>query len=50
MATVIAYLLRQTRMPNTWISDLEAIFSRYPTVSPTDLGFPSTWKSEPGWR
>lgn len=48
-ATVIQYLLRQTRLPNTWVEDLEAIFSKYPSVSSSELGFPATWRSEPGW-
>ena len=48
-ATIIQYLLRQTGLPNTWVADLEEIFMKYPTVSPAELGFPVSWRSEPGW-
>ncbi len=49
IATVIQYLLRQTSLPNTWATDLETIFAKYPTVLPIELGFPAFWKSAPGW-
>jgi abortive infection bacteriophage resistance protein len=48
-ATVIQYLLRQTKLPNTWVADLDDIFAKYPSISPSELGFPASWKSEPGW-
>ena len=48
-ATVVQYLLRQTKLPNSWVADLDRIFANYPSISPAELGFPATWKSEPGW-
>jgi len=48
-ATVIQYLLLQTNLPQTWVKDLETIFAKYPTVEISDLGFPTNWKSCPGW-
>lgn len=51
-ATVVHYLLQQTGLPNRWKSDLLATFSRYPTVSISDLGFPINrdWQFEAGWN
>lgn len=48
-ATVIYYLLEQTKLPHRWKSDLEAIFLKYPSVDIKDLGFPPDWKARPGW-
>ncbi len=48
-ATVIQYLLRQTGLPHNWRADLEEIFRKYPTVAPTDMGFPLGWESSAGW-
>ncbi len=48
-ATVINYLLVQTGLPQRWKTDLQEIFAKYPTVSPTDLGLPGDWETSPGW-
>lgn len=49
VATVIEYLLTQTELPNRWRSDLKDIFARYPAISPSEIGFPASWETEPGW-
>ncbi len=49
-ATAIQYLLVRTRLPNSWLSDLEAIFAKYPGVSISEIGFPNEWKTLPGWE
>jgi abortive infection bacteriophage resistance protein len=49
-ATAIQYLLVRTRLPNSWLTDLDSIFAKYPTVSISEIGFPSNWKTLPGWE
>lgn len=46
MATIISYLLEQTELPNTWASDIKALFERFPEISIKELGFPENWESE----
>lgn len=50
-ATVINYVCNSIRRGPRWKSDLEALFSRYPTI-PYDsaLGFPEGWPNVLGWR
>lgn len=45
MATIISYLLQQTALPNTWISDLKNLFAKFPEISIGELGFPEGWES-----
>lgn len=48
-ATVVQYLLRQTALPQRWKSALEGVFTAYPLVSPSELGFPPNWQTASGW-
>jgi abortive infection bacteriophage resistance protein len=49
IATVSHFLLQATRLPHRWKTTLGAIFTAYPKVSPTDLGFHPGWENSPGW-
>lgn len=49
VATVINYLLLQTKLPQRWKADLNDIFTKYPSVDISDLGFPQNWKNQAGW-
>lgn len=48
-ATVVHFLLEQTKLPHRWKSDIDTIFTSYPSVSIDDIGFPADWKTSPGW-
>lgn len=49
VATVINFLLNKIELPQSWKSDLDEIFKKYPSVNISDLGFPVNWKSSAGW-
>lgn len=49
-ATVISFLLRQTGLPHDWKGQLESLFSKYPQVNPSEIGFPEDWKNCNGWK
>jgi abortive infection bacteriophage resistance protein len=48
-ATVLNYLLVATGLPSDWKANLVTLFDKYPDVPLPELGFPTTWQSEPGW-
>lgn len=48
-ATVVNYLLKNTGMPITWKQDLKNLFLRFPTIDPSEIGFPGNWELSKGW-
>lgn len=48
-ATVMNILLMQSGLPQTWKSDLAALFAKYPGINIAEIGFPANWASQPGW-
>ena len=46
----LAYWLNAVNATNTFKSDLKKLLQKYPSVSPTAMGFPTGWKREPLWR
>lgn len=48
-AAVISYLVKETGMPTTWKSDLRDLFSRFPAVKSSEIGFAQGWETKGGW-
>lgn len=48
-ATVMAFMLKKAGLASRWKTNLQGLFSRYPKVSPMELGFPANWATHPGW-
>ncbi|MDQ0455123.1 Abi family protein [Rhizobium paknamense] len=48
-ATVMNYMQTVTRLPNGWKADLQALFARFPQISPEEVGFSAGWQRNPGW-
>jgi len=48
-ATVISFLLQNTKITNDFKSSISALFSAYPQISPIEIGFPNNWDKRPGW-
>lgn len=48
-ATIMNFLMKRTGMPSDWKADLHALFSRFPTVNPRDIGFIQGWQTKGGW-
>lgn len=49
VATVMNYLQTVTRLPNSWKADLEKTLQDFPGVDQAEVGFPISWKDQPGW-
>ena len=46
----IAYWLRGIDAQSTFATDLKALLAKYPTVSPSAMGFKPGWEQEPLWQ
>lgn len=46
----IAYWLQGIDPQNTFVADLKAMLMKYPTVTPSAMGFPQSWQDEPLWQ
>lgn len=46
----IAYLLKSINPQTTFVADLKALIVKYPTVSPSAMGFIQNWEQEPLWQ
>ena len=46
----IAYLLNSIDPQSTFATDMKALLAKYPTVSPTAMGFVQGWEREPLWQ
>lgn len=44
------YLLNTIFPNNTLKNDLETLFTKYPTIKISQMGFPSDWQQQPLWR
>lgn len=50
MLCCIAYWLRAIDPQTMFVADLKALLARYPTVSPSAMGFSNGWEQEPLWQ
>ncbi|MGV1951071.1 Abi family protein [Agrobacterium vitis] len=48
-ATIINFLSQQTGLCHTWKGDLIHLFSEFPNVDISQLGFPKKWQDQAGW-
>lgn len=46
----IAYWLRGIDPQTTFVADMKALLAKYPTISPSAMGFPKGWRQEPLWQ
>lgn len=46
----IAYWMNGIDAQNTFVADIKALFKKYPTISPSAMGFSQQWEREPLWR
>ena len=46
----IAYWLNSIDTRNTFVMDLKVLFSKYPSVNPSAMGFPEAWNQQPLWK
>lgn len=46
----LLYWLNNVAPNNSFVSDLKTLFSKYPNVAPSAMGFPQGWKTEPLWK
>ena len=46
----IAYLLNSIEPQCTFTADMKALLAKYPTVSPSAMGFKPGWEQEPLWQ
>ena len=49
VATVINYLLVQTKLKQKWKDELIDLFARYPSIDKNEIGFSINWQTKPGW-
>ena len=46
----IVYWLNNIDPRNTFVTELQNLLSKFPTVNPAAMGFPQGWDNEPLWR
>ena len=46
----IAYWLQGIDLQTTFAADLKSLLAKYPTVSPSAMGFKQGWEQEPLWQ
>lgn len=46
----IAYWLRGIDPQTSFVTDMKALLAKYPTISPSAMGFPKGWRQEPLWQ
>lgn len=49
LAVVISWFSHHIKRSPRWQNDLIALFEKYPTIAPNELGFPNDWPTHRGW-